>query len=123
MPARLKRACRHHRCAGTTTHRSGYCEQHQPTDSSWAQWQRRKGSSSQRGYGTDWRKLRFMILERDNHLCQEHLRQGVIKAGNHVDHIIPKAQNGTDDPNNLQTLCKDCHQLKTAAEGHRYPGG
>lgn len=123
MPARLKRACRYSGCAGTTTHRSGYCEKHQPTESSWSPWQRKKGSSSQRGYGSDWRKLRSMILERDNHLCQEHLKQGVIKAGHHVDHIVPKAQKGTDEPSNLQTLCHSCHAHKTATERQQGKGG
>ncbi|ELU16563.1 hypothetical protein CAPTEDRAFT_121699 [Capitella teleta] len=123
MPARIKRACRKQGCPGTTTHRSGFCEVHQPTDGSWAQWQQRKGSSSERGYGSDWRKLRAFILERDNHLCQEHLKQGVIQAGNHVDHIVPKAQQGTDTPSNLQTLCTTCHKHKTATERQRDPGG
>ena len=123
MPARLKRACRYSGCSGTTTHRSGYCEKHQPTESSWAPWQRKKGSSSQRGYGSEWRKLRAMILERDNHLCQEHLKQGVIKAGHHVDHIVSKAQEGTDEPSNLQTLCHSCHAHKTATERQKRHGG
>jgi 5-methylcytosine-specific restriction protein A len=33
-----------------------------------------------------------------------------------VDHIIPKAQDGTDDFDNLQAICTDCHKAKTKAE-------
>lgn len=33
-----------------------------------------------------------------------------------VDHIMPKAHGGTDDPNNLETLCNTCHKAKTARE-------
>ena len=33
-----------------------------------------------------------------------------------VDHIVAKADGGTDDPANLRTLCPNCHRLKTLAE-------
>ncbi len=33
-----------------------------------------------------------------------------------VDHIIPKAAGGTDDDDNLESLCGDCHDAKSAAE-------
>ena len=115
MPVRLKRACRHRGCSGTTTDRSGYCEQHRD-ETGWPAWQRQKGNSTERGYGHEWRRLRLLILERDNYLCQEHLRQGVLKSGFHVDHIVPKAQQGSDAPENLQTLCEYCHRHKTATE-------
>lgn len=71
-------------------------------------------SRHERGYGTDWDKLRQDILKRDNHLCQGCLPRVV--PGNHVDHIKPKAKGGTDDPHNLQTLCEPCHKAKTALD-------
>jgi 5-methylcytosine-specific restriction protein A len=55
------------------------------------------------------------IRERDNYTCQ---RCG--SPGYEVDHIINVARGGTDDDDNLQTLCPGCHDLKTrteAAEG------
>ena len=33
-----------------------------------------------------------------------------------VDHIIPTYANGTDEPGNLQTLCRSCHQNKTSED-------
>ncbi|MEG9303316.1 HNH endonuclease signature motif containing protein [Psychrobacter celer] len=33
-----------------------------------------------------------------------------------VDHIINKAKGGSDDPSNLQSLCRKCHRSKTANE-------
>lgn len=77
-------------------------------------------SRHERGYGTAWDKLRKLILARDKHLCQPCLRKGRIHSANQVDHIVPKAKGGTDDPDNLQAICKPCHVEKTLAdEGKR----
>ncbi|MGE8515762.1 MAG: HNH endonuclease [Alcaligenes nematophilus] len=41
-----------------------------------------------------------------------------------MDHIIPKSQGGTDDLENLQTICGDCHKAKTLKESsQRRVGG
>lgn len=77
-----------------------------------------RGNRHERGYGATWDRLRETILARDNGLCQEHLRQGIPELGNEVDHITPKAEGGTDDPSNLQTLCNTCHKAKTARESN-----
>lgn len=75
-----------------------------------------RASRHERGYGTAWDKLRLRILARDRHLCQPCKRKGRIKAGNEVDHIVPKAKGGTDDEGNLQVTCRDCHRDKTIRE-------
>ena len=77
-------------------------------------------------YGYAWRKLREVVLARDNYLCQLCHEAGVITnltVGNrkhnrsaNVDHIIPLSQGGTDALANLQALCLTCHKRKTAAE-------
>lgn len=72
-----------------------------------------------RGYGTAWDKLRKRILARDKHLCQACLRAGRITAGNHVDHIKPKAKGGTDEEGNLEVLCRPCHEAKTTRDSGR----
>ena len=36
-----------------------------------------------------------------------------------VDHIVPKAEGGTDADENLQAICKACHKLKTENESKR----
>lgn len=57
------------------------------------------------------KKLRFEIFKRDNFTCQYCGRQtpNVVLE---VDHIIPRAEGGTDDPNNLITACFDCNRGK-----------
>lgn len=72
-----------------------------------------------RGYGSQWDRLRVQVLKRDHHLCQHCLAEGRTCLATHVDHIKPKAQGGTDDLGNLQALCREHHEAKTAAENGR----
>ncbi len=78
-----------------------------------------RGSSTQRGYGGRWKKIRERIMERDKGLCQPHLRKDQIMPAVAVDHIVPKAEGGTDDDDNLEAICKSCHKLKTQEESKR----
>mgnify|MGYP000170916768 CR=1 FL=1 len=83
-------------------------------------WQKRGNPNRhQQGYGSSWDKLRKVILERDNHLCQMCLAKGRPVPGNQCDHKIPKAKGGTDDPSNLWILCKPYHLEKTLRENGR----
>ena len=70
----------------------------------------------ERGYGHKWDKLRLTILQRDSYLCQPCLNKGKPTPATQVDHITPKASGGTDDPDNLQSICTPCHDAKTKAE-------
>jgi 5-methylcytosine-specific restriction protein A len=81
-----------------------------------ASWKHTRESRHARGYGTAWDKLRGQIMRRDNGLCQACLRKGRVAAGNEVDPITPKAKGGSDDPSNLEVICKPCHVDKTARE-------
>ena len=36
------------------------------------------------------------------------------------DHITPRAEGGSDDPSNLQWLCRNCHGLKTRDDFTRF---
>ena len=67
-----------------------------------------------------WRKLRGEILARDGHRCT-HVdpvgRRCRATVNLHVDHVVPVARGGTDDPANLRTLCAR-HNL---AKGARMP--
>ncbi|EQB4040705.1 HNH endonuclease [Cronobacter sakazakii] len=113
MPPKTPKACRKRGCGHSTTDRSGYCEAHKS-----AGWERHnKGqSAAQRGYGAEWRKARNIVIKRDKGLCQICKREGVIRPGSSVDHIIAKAHGGTDDPSNLECICSEHHKAKTARE-------
>lgn len=79
---------------------------------------RERGNRHERGYGNAWERLRAIVLARDNYLCQVCLEDYKITPATEVDHIIPKSKGGTDDPDNLQSICTDCHRVKTEYDKH-----
>lgn len=81
-----------------------------------ASWRGQQGTPTERGYGWDWQKLRLTILQRDSYLCQACLTLGRPTPATDVDHITPKVQGGTDDADNLRSLCRACHQAKSQRE-------
>jgi 5-methylcytosine-specific restriction protein A len=113
MPVRIPRPCRAPGCAGKSTVRHGYCEQHEHLHQPWT-----RGNAGQGRGGRPWRRLREQVLARDKHLCQcgECRKEGRARPATEVDHIVPKAEGGTDSPGNLQAINTDCHKRKTAKE-------
>ena len=73
-------------------------------------------SRHERGYGYQWQKLRAHILRGDDYLCRPCRIAGRTTEAREVDHIVPKSQDGTDDSDNLQSICTPCHKAKTKAE-------
>lgn len=70
----------------------------------------RRGSSTQRGYGYAWqqRKTALLLARPNCALCG--------KRAVEVDHRIPKRLGGSDDDQNLQSICRSCHAIKTKKE-------
>ncbi len=74
-------------------------------------------SAFKRGYNDRrWLATRRRILARDGMRCQDCGGMVFNKHEAHVDHIVPKGQGGSEDDDNLQTLCQSCHGKKTQAE-------
>lgn len=68
---------------------------------------------------TKWRKFRRLYIV-DNPLCEECKRNGKVTEGKDIDHITPIRFGGEPfDFNNLQTLCKTCHNKKSGREAHQ----
>jgi hypothetical protein len=59
------------------------------------------------------RRLRFEILRRDGHRCR-YCGQGAPDVALTVDHVVPVALGGTDEPVNLAAACADCNAGKSA---------
>lgn len=58
--------------------------------------------------------IRWAVLKRDKYKCIKCGRSPSLdhKVEIEIDHIKPVARGGTNDIENLQTLCKDCNQGK-----------
>lgn len=115
MPNKPPRPCHYPGCPALTNDRSGYCERHLKQTRS--QYDRKRGNSTQRGYGTRWQHYRkFYLIEHP--LCVLCAKTQLVVAATVVDHIKPHQGNSTLfwDPSNHQALCESCHNKKTAAE-------
>lgn len=93
-------------------------------------WASTTTSSSARGYGAEWRKLRARKLKATPwcedpyhvHRAAEHAPPNAMTrtprprrpAAVTVDHLVPKSQGGTDAWENLMSLCQPCHNRKTS---------
>lgn len=61
-------------------------------------------------YPADWDTLRELILVRDNYLCQEE--DANCDGALHIHHILELTRGGSNDPDNLITLCEYHHSQK-----------
>lgn len=59
------------------------------------------------------RRLRFEIFRRDGYTCR-YCGASAPDAQVTIDHVIPIALGGTDDPSNLVTACTDCNAGKAS---------
>lgn len=60
------------------------------------------------------KRLRFEILRRDSHACR-YCGRSAPEVKLHIDHVVPAALGGADDPANLVTACADCNTGKTSS--------
>jgi len=126
MPNRAPRPCRHPHCPAVTTASRPYCPKHLPQYEAERaeairrkrrrEWDRKtdskRPSAHRRGYGRRWDRLAKMVLAREP-ICRW---KGCFEEATEVDHIVPRAEGGTDDDENLQPLCKRHHSMKTVRE-------
>lgn len=80
-------------------------------------------SSTDRGYGADWRRARLAVLTIEP-LCRLCVEAGRTTAATHVDQIRPfhgRHDPARLDPDNLRPLCEPCH-MRVTADQARYGG-
>ena len=65
------------------------------------------------------KKQRQATLTRDHHTCQHCGWHDPTAKTLQIDHIKNLKTGGTNNPNNLQTLCKGCHNHKTQQEAQQ----
>ena len=65
-------------------------------------------------------KLRRRVF-RERPLCAACEQKGKVSEARELDHIIPLFKGGSDEDENLQGLCVECHREKSAADlGFKY---
>lgn len=106
MPRRPLRPCRKTGCPNLT--REGWCDEHK--DFGKKRDEKGRGSSAKRGYGYGWRQIR------EKHLAENPYCEVCGELAAEVDHRVRRADGGTDEPENLQSLCKTHHSQKTGRE-------
>lgn len=99
---RAPKVCSEPGCVGDAAPKSGKCAVH--AELPWVR--------SERTVSPEWSKIRRRVLVRDRQRCVFCGRQSKI-----VDHRLPVAWGGTDEPANLQTMCVLDHKAKTREEG------
>jgi 5-methylcytosine-specific restriction enzyme A len=92
--------------------KNGRCYVHRPPP-----WERREPPPD-RVRGRELQRRRRIVFDREPR-CVVCLAAGHARAATELDHIVPLAEGGADDYTNLQGLCHDCHERKTAAEAER----
>ena len=113
VPWKPKKPCCHPGCPALTHER--FCDEHQRKQQK--RYDAARGTAVERGYGTQWRKLRALILRRDP-FCM--WPGGCGAPSTDVDHVVARRKGGTDHASNLRGLCHMHHSMKTAQHDGRW---
>lgn len=112
MPIAAPKPCSHPGCGVLVRDGTGRCPKHpRPV------WDKRQGAPK-RVTGRRLQAQRAALFARQP-LCVECERRGMVVLATQRDHIVPLAEGGTDDEDNVQGLCRPCHQSKSLAEAVR----
>ena len=117
MPHKPKKPCRYPGCPRLTE--DLYCEEH-------ATLMRRQYDKYERSpdvhkkYGRSWSRIRDRYAKA-HPLCERCLNEGRVTLMEEVHHILPVNRGGTNDPSNLMSLCRSCHNKIHIEMGDRHP--
>lgn len=84
-----------------------YCEEHRKmVERNYERYSR--DPDVHKKYGRAWRRIRDQYVKA--HLfCEECFKRGILAPVDEVHHIVPVSIGGTNNPSNLMSLCKSCH--------------
>ena len=116
MPSKSKKPCAYHGCPVLTKDR--FCPEHKKrVDKQYERYQR--DPETRKRYGQAWRRIRAAYIAA-HPLCEVCEKEGRLTPVEEVHHIVPLANGGTHDPDNLLSVCLRCHSSITAREGGRW---
>lgn len=115
MPYKPKKPCGHPGCPQLTDR--DYCPEHEAQHRK--EYNRyRRGYDSSARYNSEWRKIRKRYAS-EHPLCEKCLEQGKYVPVQEVHHILPKSEGGSNDFENLMSLCRSCHNKIHIERGDR----
>lgn len=95
------------KCGKPSVNGTSRCKDH-PYKGNWV-----RSPGSKKEYGWAWQQLSNRVKAEEPN-CRYCGRRTV-----ETDHIIPRAEGGTNHRSNLQGLCRECHWQKTKVEARR----
>lgn len=121
MPWKPKRPCRYLGCPNLSD--QAYCELHRKkvkADAAREYNQISRDKEAQRFYESPaWKRLRHIKLSRQP-LCEQCIKENRLTKADMVDHIVEIRDGGSPlDIDNLQSLCRSCHAVKSNRERSR----
>jgi 5-methylcytosine-specific restriction protein A len=113
VPYKAKKPCASQGCRNLTGGR--YCEEHAKQEAKRYNQYDRDPNSNKR-YGRSWARIRAAFLSA-NPLCERCKRDGRLTPAEMAHHKVRLTDGGTNDWNNLQALCQECHSRLHAERG------
>lgn len=105
VPRKPKQPCAYPGCPRLTDGR--YCEEHRKmVERNYERYSR--DPDVHKKYGRAWRRIRDQYVK-THPFCEECFKRGILVPVDEVHHIVPVSRGGTNNPNNLMSLCKSCH--------------
>ena len=115
LPRKPKTVCRYPGCEELTESR--YCEEH--TKQVHRQYNKfKRPPDTYKRYNGKWRSIRKRYIA-THPLCEKCKEDNRLTPASEVHHIIPLSQGGTNEEDNLMSLCKSCHSKITAKESFK----
>ncbi|WP_026499311.1 HNH endonuclease [Butyrivibrio sp. WCD2001] len=118
MPRKPRRGCAWNGCPRLAEEGGQYCEEHKKIAGRRYEKYERDPATKQR-YGRSWQKIRD-IYAKAHPYCELCYEKGFMVPMEHVHHKKPLAEGGTNDFDNLQSLCKSCHSRIHSEHGVKH---
>jgi len=113
VPKKPKKPCRYPGCPKLTD--GVYCEEHKTVANRQYEKYGRKYNKADR-YGYAWQKVRARYVKL-HPFCEVCFDNGTLTPVEHVHHIKPLDEGGTNDFDNLMSVCQSCHSRIHALRG------
>jgi len=118
MPYKPKKPCKYQGCPNLTN--GAYCDEHKQYENHrYNKYQRNPDNAKL--YGKNWNNI-SKAYRQAHPLCELCLSDNRLTAAVLVHHKRKLTDGGTNDYDNLQSLCRACHSRIHAEQGDRFKG-